>query len=142
MIAEEQRTVEMQQAAGNSKHYYLPDWNKILGTTHDQDSVMRLIGAEAWERIQRLYDQEGQITEQLNKEPNPELVARRDELARQEPAIIDEAMVRLRAELGQESFDRLDAWVYRVCSYAKARSSNPPSSKADGPASAAPAVRP
>jgi hypothetical protein len=96
-------------------------WTKIIGISEDGEQVMRAIVQDAWRRIREIDVQARQEGEEYLRDPTPErrekLYAHGKEMGEERTEILDETIAKLRQELSEDDFRKLDAWVYRVYGY-------------------------
>jgi len=120
----EQRRTEYSgflQLVGSGDPSSLLHWTKILGIREDEEQAMRTITTDAWRRIKEINDRDYASVMERRQDTSTEniekFLALNKELARQRKQILDETIAKLRQELGEEDFKKLDAWVYRIYGY-------------------------
>jgi len=116
LIGTEERSRQLNADAGKVMPYRL-DWKKILGIREDEEQAMRIIAADAWRRIEEIDDQGRkeamEFSPDWTEERREKFFAHGKELGRERTEILDETIAKLRQELGEEDFKKLDAYVYR-----------------------------
>jgi hypothetical protein len=96
------------------------DWAKLLGIREDEAQAMRTIAADASRRIKEIDDRGLATSVDLSQDRSPEqiakFVAHRDAVGRERTEALDETIAKLRQELGEEDFKKLDAYIYPMSS--------------------------
>ena len=92
-------------------------WAKLLGIREDEEQAMRTIVADAYRRIKEIDDRVYAAGMRNRQNPSAEneekFHALVKEIAGQGDQIVDETIVKLRQELGEEDFKKLDDYIYR-----------------------------
>ena len=93
------------------------DWVKVLGIREDEEQAMRTIVADAYRRIKEIDDRVYAAGMRNRQNPSAEneekFHALMQEIAGQGDQIVDETIAKLRQELGEEDFKKLDDYIYR-----------------------------
>ena len=102
---------------GNANVYSGLNWTKILGIHEDEAQAMRIITTDAWRQIKEINDRDYASAMERSQNSSAENVekflALNKELARQRKEILDETIAKLRQELGEEDFKKLDDYIYK-----------------------------
>ena len=78
---------------------------------------MRAIIVDAERRIDENDRQGEDVRLEVERGHTAEAVAKVEILRQRRSDILDETIAKLRQELGEEDFKKLDAWVYRIYGY-------------------------
>jgi len=112
------KTISEAGEVDNSRQ--VTSWMKALGIRENEVRVMLIIAGDAWHRIEEIDDQGNKNVMEFDRNPTKEnsdkTYAHGKELGRERTEIVDETISKLRQELGEEDFRKLDAWIYRTSS--------------------------
>ena len=119
-MAGEERHIQWQMEQGQAAPRSLVNWAKLLGIREDEDQAMHVITSDANRRIKEIDDQGLATSVDLSQDRSPQQIAKftahREEVGRERTEVLDETISKLRRELGEEDFKKLDAYVYRTSS--------------------------
>ena len=91
-------------------------WTKVLGIQENEVRVMLIIAEDAWGRLKRIEDRGHEQGKEYLRNPTRETREKFDadnkEIVRENREILDETIARLRQQLGQEDFKKLDDYIY------------------------------
>ena len=146
----EERQRQLELDSSPVKHSAVVGWVKILGIREDEEQVMRTIVADAYGRIKEMDDQVNATGMQNRQNPSAENQERFQSLikkfAGQGDEILDQTIAKLRQELGEEDFKKLDDYIYRDSpagmAAAKRRANAPNPQQSGGSSDSAPAKVP
>ena len=120
-MANYERGIQEQLAHGLPIPRSQIDWAKLLRIREDEAQAMRAISADAQHRIKeiddRVYASDKERMQNPSAENQEKFRALMKEIAGQGDGIVDETITKLRQELGEEDFKKLDDYVYRTCGY-------------------------
>lgn len=107
-IAGEPETPEQAQQCGCVR----VNWAKILGIREDEEQAMRTIMNDAETRIREANFEYMALDREAHNERGTERAARRDALGQQWHIIVEATVAKLRSDLGQEDFKKLDSNLF------------------------------
>jgi hypothetical protein len=90
------------------------NYAEIIGIREDEEQAMRTILMDAFYRVRENDRQFSALNEEAHRANDVELGAKRDALGKLRSKIYDDAISKLRQELGEESFTKVDAYLYML----------------------------
>jgi hypothetical protein len=113
-IAGEELNAQSDIQEGKDSTHYRVNYSNSLHIREDEEQAMRTILFDAWSQTSELDKQIMANHQELHRNFSPELAAKREALLQRRPKIIEEAIAKLKQELGAEGFQKLDANVYQI----------------------------
>jgi hypothetical protein len=97
------------------------NYSEIVGITADEEQVMRTICLDAFNQTRendRQFGEASRVAQTAKlaglEDQYAELAAKRDAFGAKRPVIYEEAVARLKQELGEETFNKVATWVVQV----------------------------
>lgn len=101
-----------EEEAGKEQSAATHTLGKFIHIREDEEQAMYSILRGTYQKIRENSNQFSIANDEANLTRSPEAIAKRDLLGRQFPIIYRSVFTRLRQELGEESFIKLDAYIY------------------------------
>jgi hypothetical protein len=90
------------------------NYSQLMRIREDEEQDMRNIFLGAFYQVRENDKQSGEYVQELRRKYSAELEAKMNELDMRRPKIYEEAIAKLKQQLGEETFKKIDAYVIQL----------------------------